>query len=181
MFAIVICLVLIMCTVNICVVCINGRRYVCCGECYVVTDECYEPTSCLLQPIVTHCCDVTYFGCFDFRGEFAFLNCDDICTCVVNKQFELFEFVFVSVYVDLQYDDISLNSYLEEITAYLKDNSLLISAPISTVTLFSPDPHQARTHPIILIEDSQLPLVQWPNILGVYLDTSLSESRESIQ
>ena len=29
--------------------------------------------------------------------------------CVVNKQFELFEFVFDSVYVDLQYDDISLN------------------------------------------------------------------------
>ena len=28
--------------------------------------------------------------------------------CVVNKQFELFEFVFDSVYVDLQYDDTSL-------------------------------------------------------------------------
>ena len=28
-----------------CVVCINGRRYVCCGECYVVSDECDEPTS----------------------------------------------------------------------------------------------------------------------------------------
>ena len=31
----------------------------------------------------------------------------------------------------------SLNSYLEEITAYLKDNSLLISAPKSSVTLFT--------------------------------------------
>ena len=28
-----------------CVVCINGRRYVCCGECYVVSDECDWPTS----------------------------------------------------------------------------------------------------------------------------------------
>ena len=28
--------------------------------------------------------------------------------CVVNKQFELLEFVFDSVYVDLQYDGISL-------------------------------------------------------------------------
>ena len=27
--------------------------------------------------------------------------------CVVNKQFELLEFVFESVYVDLQYDEIS--------------------------------------------------------------------------
>ena len=68
----------------------------------------------------------------------------------------------------------SLNSYLEEITAYLKDNSLLISAPKSSVTLFTPDTHQAKTHLKILIEDSQLPLVQCSKILGVPLDTSLS-------
>ena len=49
-----------------------------------------------------------YFGCFDVRGELSFLNCDDICTCVVYKQFELLGFVFDSVYVDLQYDEISL-------------------------------------------------------------------------
>ena len=66
-----------------------------------------------------------------------------------------------------------VNSYLEEIIAYLKDNSLLISAPKSTVMLFSPDPHQAKTHPRLLIEDSQLPLAQCPKILGVYLDTTL--------
>ena len=36
------------------VVCINGRRHVCCGECYVVY-ECDEPTSCLVQPIGAHC------------------------------------------------------------------------------------------------------------------------------
>ena len=41
-----------------------------------------------------------YFGCFDFRGEHCFLKCDDICMCVVNKQFELLEFVVESVYVD---------------------------------------------------------------------------------
>ena len=68
----------------------------------------------------------------------------------------------------------SINSYLEEITTYLKDNSLLISSPKSTVTLFSPDPHQAKTHPRILIENSQLPMVQCSKILGVYLDTSIS-------
>ena len=92
-----------------CVVCINSRRYVCCSECYVVSDECDGPTSCLVQPIVAHCCEVMYFGSFDFRGELGFLNCDDICMCVVNKQFELLEFVFESVYVDLQYDEISLS------------------------------------------------------------------------
>ena len=25
------------------VVCINGRKYICCSECYVVSDECDEP------------------------------------------------------------------------------------------------------------------------------------------
>ena len=65
-----------------CVVCINGRRYVCCGECYVVSDECDEPTSCLVPPIIAPCCEVMYFGCFDFRGELGFLNCDDVCMCV---------------------------------------------------------------------------------------------------
>ena len=30
--------------------------------------------------------------------------------CVVNKQFKLIEFVIDSVYVDLQYDEISLTS-----------------------------------------------------------------------
>ena len=91
-----------------CVVCINNRKYVCCSECDVVSNECNEPTSCLVQPIGAHCCEVMYFGCFGFRGELGFLNCDDVCMCVVNKQFELLEFVSESVYVDLQYDEISL-------------------------------------------------------------------------
>ena len=68
------------------VVCINSRRYVC--ECDVVSNECNEPTSCLVQTIGAHCCEVMYFGCFGFRGELGFLNCDDVCMCVVNKQFE---------------------------------------------------------------------------------------------
>ena len=88
---------------KLCVVCINSRRYVCCSECDVVSNECNEPTSCIVQPIVAHCCEVMYFWCFDFRGELGFLNSDDICMCVVNNQFELLEFVFKTVYVDLQF------------------------------------------------------------------------------
>ena len=34
-------------------------------------------------------------------GELGFLNCNGICMCAVNKPFELLEFVFNSVYVDL--------------------------------------------------------------------------------
>ena len=48
-----------------------------------------------MQPIGTHGSEVMYFGRVYFRGEIGFLNCDDICMCVVNKQFELLEFVFI--------------------------------------------------------------------------------------
>ena len=101
-----------------CVVSIDGRRYVCCSECNVVSNECNEPTSCIVQLIGTHGGDVMYFGCVCFRGELGFLNCDDICMCVVNKQFELLEFVFDSVYVDLQYDKISLTFTAGSVSLY---------------------------------------------------------------
>ena len=93
---------------KLCSVSIDGRRYVCCSECNVVSNECNAPTSCLVQPIGAHCCVVMYFGCFGIRGELGFRNCDDVCIRVVNTQFELLAFVSESVYVDLQYDVISL-------------------------------------------------------------------------
>ena len=49
-----------------------------------------------------------FLGCVCIRGGLGCLKCDDICMCVANKQFELLEFVHNSVYVDLQYDEISL-------------------------------------------------------------------------
>ena len=58
---------------------------------------------------------------------------------------------------------------------------ILISAPKYSVTLLTPDTHQAKTHPRMLVEDSQLPLVQWPKILGVYPYTSLSFIKHSDQ
>ena len=78
-----------------CVVCIDGRRYACCSECNVVSNECIEPTSCLVQPIGMHRVEVMYFGCVCFRGKLGFLNCDDVCMCVVNKQFELLELFLI--------------------------------------------------------------------------------------
>ena len=99
-----------------CVVCINDRRYVCCGECYVVSDLKWCSTIgwwvwwAHILPCATYRCVLLssyILWVFDFRGELCFLNCDDICICVVNKQFELLEFVFESVYVDLQSDEIS--------------------------------------------------------------------------
>ena len=57
-----------------------------------------SPPPALCNPIGEHGGEVMYFGCVCFRGELDFLNCDDICMCVVNKQFELLEFVFDSGY-----------------------------------------------------------------------------------
>ena len=47
-------------------------------------------------------------GVLIFRGELGFLDCDYVYMCDVNKQCEHLEFVSESVYVDLQYDKISL-------------------------------------------------------------------------
>ena len=88
--------------------CVFGRRYVCCSECNVVSNECNKPTLWLVQAIDTLGGEVMYFECVCFRGELGFLNCEDIGMCVVNMQFELLEFVFDSVYVDLQYGEIYL-------------------------------------------------------------------------
>ena len=67
-----------------------------------------------------------------------------------------------------------INSYLRNVGIYLNENSLLISAPKSTVTLFTPDTHQFQTHPDITLEYTQLPLERSPKILGVIMDPSLS-------
>ena len=74
----------------------------------IVSNERDEPTSCLVQHIAGHCCEVLYFGSVCFMSELSFLICNAICMCVVNKEFELIEFVFDSVYVDQQYNEIYL-------------------------------------------------------------------------
>ena len=67
-----------------------------------------------------------------------------------------------------------INNYLRDVSIYLKDNSFLISAPKSTVTLFTPDKHQFQMHHDITLEDTQLPLERSPKILGVIMDPSIS-------
>ena len=61
-----------------------------------------------MQSFGTHGGEVMYFGCVCVWCEIGFLNCEDINMSVVNKQFELLEFVFDSDYVDMQYDEIYL-------------------------------------------------------------------------
>ena len=62
-----------------------------------------------------------------------------------------------------------------------QDTSLLVSAPQSTVTLFTPDLMQANTHPKITISDTELPFVRNPNLLEMYLDTFFSFNAHCVQ
>ena len=53
-----------------------------------------------------------------------------------------------------------VNIYLTEMSRFVQVNSLLIWAPKSSGTLFTPDPSQANNHPKIKLDDSELPLVR---------------------
>ena len=48
-----------------CVVCIDGRRYVCCSKCNVVSNECNDPTSCLMQPTARTAVKLCTLGVLD--------------------------------------------------------------------------------------------------------------------
>ena len=77
--------------------------------------------------------------------------------------------------------EVKINAYLKEMPGFLKTNSLLISAPKSTVALFTPETMQAKYHPDIKIAGSQLPLNRSPKFLGVHLYTSLTFNVHSTQ
>ena len=100
MFTIVMCLALLICTLTILisvlrVLMVEGMFVVV----NVIANGCDQPTPGLVRPIGAHGGKVMYFRSFCIMGELGFLNCDDICMSVVNKQFEVLEFVFNSVYV----------------------------------------------------------------------------------
>ena len=61
-----------------------------------------------MQPVGVYSDEVMYLVIICFRGELDFLDCNDICMSVMNKQFEVLEFVFDTLHVDQQYDEISL-------------------------------------------------------------------------
>ena len=69
---------------------------------------------------------------------------------------------------------VKINSYLADMSSFLHDYSLLISASKSTVTLFTQDPAQAKLHPMIVTDGSPLPINRSPKVLGDHLDTCLA-------
>ena len=67
MFEIVMC-IMYLDNLKFCVVCINGRRYVCCSECYVGSNKCDESTPCLVRMVVK----LFTLRSFYFRGKHSF-------------------------------------------------------------------------------------------------------------
>ena len=67
---------LLMCTFTIWtyVLCINGRMYVCCSECYVVSNECDEHTPWIVRYICEHVGKVMYIGGFCLRGAWVWFS-----------------------------------------------------------------------------------------------------------
>ena len=106
MFAIVICLVLLVCTLTI----LNSVLCVLMVECMSVVVNVMLSLMSVMSPPPALCSlslrnvvKLCTLGVLTLG-----VNCDDICMFVVNKQFELLKFVVESVYVDMQYDEISL-------------------------------------------------------------------------
>ena len=67
-----------------------------------------------------------------------------------------------------------IQDYFDEMSSFREANSLLILASKSSVILFTPETKQAKTHPIVKIDNTKLPLNRCQNILGAYLDTTIS-------
>ena len=64
-----------------------------------------------------------------------------------------------------------INKYADDLVAFLKERELLVSAEKSTVTLFTPDTHEAKIHPAIYVENKLVRLEKSPKLLGVIFDT----------
>ena len=67
---------------KLCVVCINGRTYVCCSECYAVSNDCYEtnPHPVLYDISVRTVVKLYTLGVFVLRVS---LVCNDMqCKCL---------------------------------------------------------------------------------------------------
>ena len=64
----------------------------------------------------------------------------------------------------------ALSAHATQVSEWAAGRGLSISAPKSTVTLFTPDTHQSHTHPPVTLNDTPLPLERNPRILGVIFD-----------
>ena len=67
--------------------------------------------------------------------------------------------------------------YLEQIHTWTQANQLKLNANKTTTTLFTPDPAQYNTTLTLTIDNTTLPTVKHPKILGLTLDPKLTYSQ----
>ena len=67
-----------------------------------------------------------------------------------------------------------ITSYLSRLNEFLENNGLILFLEKTAVTLFTPDPRQAWTHPPVAMFNSQLKLEKTPKLLGVTYDIMLT-------
>jgi len=64
-----------------------------------------------------------------------------------------------------------INTYVPVLLQLFQERDLVVSSEKSSVTMFTPQPNQAREHPQISINGTIIPLEKQPKILGVTHDT----------
>ena len=63
-----------------------------------------------------------------------------------------------------------ISYFINHLVNYFEERELEISPEKSTITLFTPDTHEANIHPIVKIKNKIVKLDQNPKILGIYFD-----------
>ena len=64
-----------------------------------------------------------------------------------------------------------ITEFTKKITSFLEERNLIVSPEKSTVTLFSPDTHEANIHPPVKVDGKLVRLEKHPVLLGVMIDT----------
>ena len=71
---------------------------------------------------------------------------------------------------DIQTAVSALTTHSDHVVEWARERGLTISAPKSSVTLFTSHTHQSHTHPTVSLDNTILPLERNPRILGVTFD-----------
>ena len=80
------------------------------------------------------------------------------------------DFTDASSHTDYTQAASTLTEHTTRVSEWAEDLGLSLSAPKSSVTLFTSDKRQTHHHPTVTLNNTPLPLAQHPRLLGVTLD-----------
>jgi hypothetical protein len=86
------------------------------------------------------------------------------------------DFYFGEADSNLQVIETRLNAVLIKVSEWAKAINLVLAPGKSSVTLFTPEPHQSRYHPQVFLDGILLPLNKNPRYLGVIHNTHHNSS-----